>query len=349
MKTELVVFGIIAAFVVAGAFLVNIPQGQLSLPNLGKAPEFSGISGYINTEPGLTLESLRGKVVLVDFWTYSCINCIRTLPYLNAWHEKYKDQGLVIVGVHTPEFAFEREYGNVKAAVEKYGIEYAVVQDNDYATWNAYDNKYWPRKYLVDAQGNIRYDHIGEGAYEETEAAIQALLKERDASLDVSGMVKPNATEVNFTQVLTPELYFGYQFARQPLGSPEAFKPEETVNYSIPDNISPNAIYLEGSWKNNEDNMELVSQDGRILLAYYARAVNIVAGSGVGNELEIKLDGDYVDAGSKGSDIAIEGGRSISTIDSHRLYNLVFSNSYDAHMVEIKAGQGFRIYTFTFG
>ena len=142
-----------------------------------KAPDFAGIERWINSEP-LKIEGLKGKVVLVDFWTYTCINCIRTLPYLKEWDKKYKDRGLVIVGVHTPEFEFEKKYENVVNAVNEYQIKYPVAQDNDYATWRAYQNRYWPHKFLIDMDGYIRYDHIGEGAYEETEKMIQQLLNE---------------------------------------------------------------------------------------------------------------------------------------------------------------------------
>ena len=141
----------------------------------GPAPEFAKIEKWLNTEP-LTISSLRGKVVLVDFWTYTCINCIRTLPYVKSWHEKYKDKGLVVVGVHTPEFPFERSTPNVVDALKKFGIEYPVAQDNRYATWGAYRNRYWPAAYLIDKQGRIVYTHFGEGNYKETEATIQKLL-----------------------------------------------------------------------------------------------------------------------------------------------------------------------------
>jgi len=157
----------------------NIDKSQFRM-----APEFAQISGYINT-PGnnspLTLSSLKGKVVLVDFWTYTCINCIRTIPYIIDWNQKYADKGLVIVGVHSPEFEFEKNYNNVKAAVQKYGINYPVLLDSDHGTWNAFGNQYWPRDYLIDSQGYIRHDHIGEGGYDQTEKAIQSLLAERAA------------------------------------------------------------------------------------------------------------------------------------------------------------------------
>ena len=150
------------------------------LPVLGPAPDFTGYQRWFNTASGrpLSLEALRGKVVLVDFWTYTCINCIRTLPYLKAWDERYRDKGLVTVGVHTPEFPFERDAGNVEEAIVQNALRYPVVQDNDYATWDAYGNQFWPAKYLIDARGQVRYTHFGEGDYEETEGAIRRLLEE---------------------------------------------------------------------------------------------------------------------------------------------------------------------------
>src|ERR687890_1799181 len=261
-----------------------------------------------NFIPGsIDLKDLKGKVVLVDFWTYSCINCIRTLPYLVDWNEKYADKGLVIVGVHSPEFEFEKNVDNVKAAVQKYGIKYPVVQDNDKGTWDAYENRYWPRKYLIDSEGYIRYDHIGEGGYAETEKVIRSLLAERAAQTGISAInlntdtntttTPENVQTVDFTKVKTPELFFGYEFARAPIGNSEGFKPNQTVTYSVPQrsDLKPNTIYLIGDWKNNADNMELQSDTGSIALAYSAKSVNIVAGGGEGEgeggeELSISED-----------------------------------------------------------
>jgi thiol-disulfide isomerase/thioredoxin len=149
----------------------------MAAPTAPTAPEFTGIDKWLNSDP-LTMRQLRGKVVLVDFWTYTCINCVRTLPYVKSWHEKFKDQGLVVVGVHTPEYPFERSTDNVKGAIKRFGIPYAVAQDNQYATWNAYGNRYWPAVYLIDKQGRVVYQHFGEGEYAQTEAKIRALLAE---------------------------------------------------------------------------------------------------------------------------------------------------------------------------
>jgi thiol-disulfide isomerase/thioredoxin len=261
-----------------------------------KAPEFTGITSYINTN-ATKLSDLKGKVVLVDFWTYSCINCIRTLPYLVDWNQKYSDKGLVIVGVHSPEFEFEKNIDNVKQAVTRFGIEYPVLLDNDHGTWNAFQNSYWPRKYLVDSDGYIRYDHIGEGGYVETENAIKNLLTERSnqqgieiSNINQTKLTVPGAQSVDFNQIKTPELYFGYQYARAQLGNIEGFNPDKTVNYTIPtSNLKPNVIYLQGLWKNNPDSMELVGPDGKIILSYSSKSVNIVAG-GKG-EITVKEDG----------------------------------------------------------
>ena len=319
-----------------------------------KAPEFKGITSYINTN-GTKLSDLKGKVVLVDFWTYSCINCIRTLPYLVDWNQKYSDKGLVIVGIHSPEFEFEKNIDNVKQAVARFGIKYPVLLDNDHGTWDAFQNSYWPRKYLVDSEGYIRYDHIGEGGYAETENAIKSLLAERSnlqgleiSNLNQTKLIVPSAPSVDFNQIKTPELYFGYQYAKAQLGNIEGFNPEKTVNYTIPSsNLDTNVIYLQGLWKNNPDNMELVGPDGKITLVYSAKSVNIVAG-GKG-EVTVKEDGkaEQTNNSFKGNDTDAEGKLSI---DGQRLYNIADNTNYGNHHIEIDAkGPGFKIYTFTFG
>ena len=319
-----------------------------------KAPEFTGITSYINTN-ATELSDLKGKVVLVDFWTYSCINCIRTLPYLVDWNQKYSDKGLVIVGVHSPEFEFEKNIDNVKQAVTRFGIEYPVLLDNDHGTWNAFQNSYWPRKYLVDSEGYIRYDHIGEGGYVETENAIKNLLSERSnqQSIEISNinqtkLTVPGAQSVDFNQIKTPELYFGYQYARAQLGNIEGFNPDKTVNYTIPtSNLKSNVIYLQGLWKNNPDSMELVGPDGKIILSYSSKSVNIVAG-GKG-EISVKEDGKNTQTNNpfKGNELDTEGKLNI---DGQRLYNIAEHGDYGSHHIEIKAkGSGFKLYTFTFG
>lgn len=297
-----------------------------------EAPELAQISGYINAKQGFKLADVKGKVILLDFWTYSCINCIRTLPFLTAWNQKYKDKGLVIVGVHSPEFEFEKNLDNVKKAVQKYNINYPVVLDNDYGTWKAYDNHYWPHHFLIDADGFIRFDHIGEGGYEETEQQIQQLLKERDESIALNNSTTQQTNNPSFNEIATPEIYLGYAFARAPLANDEGFQPEKDVNYFLPKTIPANLVALEGVWKNNSDNMELLSDSGKIVLTFKAKQANIVAGG-------------------KAQLTAIVGNNSktIQTNDQ-TLYTVVQSNDYLQKSVEIEVkGKGFKLYTFTFG
>ena len=266
---------------------------QIDKSQFIKAPEFAQISGYINTPNNnspITLSSLRGKVVLLYIWTYTCINSIRPMPYIDDWNQKYSNKGLVIVGVHSPEFQFEKNYTNVKDAVQRFGIKYPVILDSDHGTWDAYGNNYWPRYYLIDTQGYLRYDHIGEGGYDQIEKSIRELLAERAALMgakEISFNTKPTTPikpgslyYVDLRQNTTPEIYIGYNTARTPLGNPEGFKPDQTVSYSIPSttNFKPHVVYLQGKWKNNPDNMELQSDTGRIILTYYAKSVNIIAG-----------------------------------------------------------------------
>ena len=358
---------VVSAATVQNGTMTTIKLDKSQFQNIDKsqfrmAPEFTQISGYINTPSNspLTLSSLKGKVVLVDFWTYTCINCIRTIPYINDWNQKYADKGLIIVGVHSPEFDFEKSYDNVKAAVQKYGIKYPVLLDSDHGTWNAFGNQYWPRDYLIDAQGYIRHDHIGEGGYDQTEKAIQSLLAERAALMgmkEISFNTKPtkinprSLQSVDLTKGTTAEIYLGYYYARAPLGNPENFKPDQTVPYSIPSNTNfkPDVAYLQGNWKNNPDNMELQSDTGRIVLIYYAKSVNIVAG-GKGEGVVSNDAATNVATMSKkslGVDLSRDG---VFKIDGQRLYNLAMHNDYNAHSIVIDVkGKGFQIYTFTFG
>ena len=315
-----------------------------------KAPELTGISGYINTTPEELANAIKGKVVLYDIWTYSCINCVRTLPFITSWDQKYSDQGLLIIGIHSPEFEFEKDINNVKTAVAKHGINYPVILDNDKKTWDAFENNYWPRKYIADHEGYIRYDHIGEGGYDETEKVIQKLLKERaDAKgmdLAVTGeLVKINEFEHSWSR--TPELYFGYNFAtgRNQLGSPEGFRPNQDVTYSIPESTQLHYFYLNGTWKNLEGSMKLVSDSGSILLPYTGKEVNIVT-DGEAN-LRIKIDGMTINNSISGRDVGDDG-----QVHVHQpgLYNIVQTETSEEHILEIFVETpGFEIYTFTFG
>jgi thiol-disulfide isomerase/thioredoxin len=331
----------------AGVVVNDIPLTTL-VKDFPSGKELASIHGYINTKEGFKLEDVKGKVILIDFWTYSCINCIRTLPYITAWDEKYRDKGLVIVGVHTPEFDFEKEKENVQKAVLQHKIKYPVVLDNDYGTWRAYQNRYWPRKYLIDSDGFIRYDHIGEGGYQETERQIQLLLMERDEQLNLGGDTVDVVAEPGAQQLTTPELYFGYNFARHDLGNSEGYQPEQDVQYTLPEQVRANRINLEGTWKNTADYMELVSDTGSVILPYQARSVNIVAGNA--GTLTFKLDGRNIHEEEAGTDVLLDSGIASIPIVDQTLYNVINDTGYFEKTLTISAeGKGFRIYTFTFG
>lgn len=313
-----------------------------------KAPELTGISGYINTTPEELKVVMKDKVILYDFWTYSCINCIRTLPYITAWNTKYADQGLLIIGIHSPEFEFEKDFNNVQTAVKQYNISYPVVQDNEMKTWKAFENRYWPRKYITDPEGYIRYDHIGEGGYAETEKIIQELLQERNQLLGLntaSAETLVDLEEHQFTASQTPELYFGYNFAfaRNQLGNSEGFHPDQIVTYYLPEKLARDYFYLEGQWQNFGDRMKLVSENGKITLPYFAKSVNIVAANE--SVLQILLDGKSITFENAGTDVQ-DG---IVNISGDRLYNLISSRNAGTHTLTIIAKPGFEIYTFTFG
>ncbi len=331
---------------------VKITSEGISIDKLGlkKAPSLVGIAHYLNTTPEKLENEMKDKVILYDIWTYSCINCIRTLPYITAWDDKYADQGLLIIGIHSPEFEFEKDPENVKMAIEKHGISYPVVLDNDMKTWQAFDNRYWPRKYIADHEGYIRYDHIGEGGYKETEKIIQQLLDERSKSLGIQTASTASLVDIDEFQhssFRTPELYFGYKFAqnRNQLGSEEGFQPGKTVTYSEPDKIDLHKFYLTGNWENNEDGMKLVSNTGTIKLQYQAKEVNIVTDSNA--VLEILLDGNPIPENYAGEDVSSDSKLILSEPD---LYNIISSDYSSSHLMEIQIkGKGFQIFTFTFG
>jgi len=323
---------------------VNFDKSQFK-----RAPDLVGIAHYINTTPEQLAKEIEGKVVLYDIWTYSCINCIRTLPYITAWNEKYSDEGLLIIGVHSPEFEFEKDPNNVEMAVNKNGITYPVVLDNEMKTWKAFENRYWPRKYIADHEGYIRYDHIGEGKYPETEKVIQELLEERATKLGLNVASAESILELEefeHTSFRTPELYFGYKFStgRNQLGNAEGFNPGNDVKYTIPDDLKLHHFYLNGVWKNLQGSMKLVSDEGIIELPYFAKEVNIVTAGKA--ELIILLDGNPISPEYAGMDVS--SGK--IQVEEPRLYNIVTSKEATSHTLEIQVPEpGFEIYTFTFG
>ena len=314
-----------------------------------KAPEIRGAAGYVNTggEP-ITIGEFRGKkVVLLEIWTYSCINCQRTIPYLKAWDEKYRDEGLQIIGIHTPEFAFEKVQANVENAVREFGIEYPSVLDNDYATWRALGNNYWPRKYLIDIDGFIVYDHIGEGAYEETEQEVQRALMERAEILGAKGpdqnVVSGAITPANLSGVRSPEIYFG-SHRNDRLGNGVSGD-SGSYEFAAPNNVSRNVLYLDGKWNITPEYAE--SEDvGAIVFKYSAKDVYMVASAPTGVRMRVLRDGEPVGAFA-GESVDADG---YVTVQDNRLYKLVHDENAGEHLLELEIeGPGFQAYTFTFG
>ena len=297
---------------------------ESKLQDYGQAPDFQKISSWINSKP-LTIASLRGKVVLIDFWTYSCVNCIRTLPYLKRWYETYRGDGLVVVGVHTPEFAFEHVRGNVERAVRSFGIDYPVALDNDYGTWSAWGNRYWPAEYYVDRQGHVRYAHFGEGNYSETEKVIRTLLAEPDLPEPVSGSIRDRTP----TEALTPESYLGSERLQNFVGSPVV--PGREAAYTIPKVVPLNGLAYGGRWLVDKERI-VAGQDARLRLHYQARDVYLVLG-GSGN-VEVQVDGKHVKT------VAVTG---------DRLYTLVARPEAADHTLDLSFSPGVEAYAFTFG
>ena len=317
-------------------------DGSLDLPVLGKAPEFVGTERWFNT-PGdrpLTLQGLRGRVVLVDFWTYSCINCIRTLPYLKAWDARYRKDGLTIVGVHTPEFPFERDAGNVEEAIERNGIRYPVVQDNEQQTWSAYGNQYWPAEYFIDARGDVRYVHFGEGEYGEKEKVIRQLLAEAGDRVG-RGMSGANGIEPS-AGVTTPETYLGVARAER-FTNPELSP--GLHDFKAPARVPPNEFALRGPWR--EEFHSATAAGGSLDLNFGARHVYLVLGTADGKPRKVRvlLDGKPIDAAAAGADVH----GSDVTVDSQRLYELVDLPRVGHHVLRLEPEAGVMGYAFTFG
>ena len=286
-----------------------------------EAPDIQGITAWINSKP-LTTRGLRGKVVLVDFWTYSCINCLRTLPYLKSWDARYRADGLVIVGVHSPEFAFEHSEGNVRAAVKRLGVRYPVALDNDFATWNAFHNQYWPADFLLDRSGRIREYHVGEGGYAETERKIRSLL----------GAALPKALDQRDrtpTGLRTPETYLGYARIGNYVGSP--VHPDEAGRYRFLPSLPPDTFQYSGMWRVESERI-LAGRNAHLRLHFTARDVYLVL-TGRG-DVHVKLDG-----------------RALPTVHvtADKLYTLVHQKRSRDGVLELSFTPGLSAYAFTFG
>lgn len=307
------------------------------------APEIQGISSWINSDP-LTLEQLRGKVVVVDFWTYSCINCIRTLPFLNAWYEKYADDGLVILGVHSPEFAFEKVHSNVEAAVVEYGIHYPVALDNDFATWRAYSNRYWPAKYFIDRQGRVRHTHFGEGEYEESEEVIRALLAESGEQLEDEVSVQ-DATTPPISRGQTPETYFGYARAERFANVKQRVQ-DNDAKFTLASSLDLHEWTLGGIWRIEDEKIIAKSSDAKLRLRFVGKSVYVVAGSEKPAAMSVLLNGQAIALEDGGNDVV----NGIIAINGSRLYHLIeLFEVRSGDTLELVVDPDVQLHAFTFG
>jgi cytochrome c biogenesis protein CcdA/thiol-disulfide isomerase/thioredoxin len=313
------------------------------LPVLGKAPEFAQTGQWFNTTP-LKMSSLRGHVVLVDFWTYTCINCIRTLPFVKSWDARYRAAGLTVVGVHTPEFGFEKKASNVQAAIDRSHLRYPVVQDNDYGTWNAWGNNAWPAKYLIDADGNVRYTHLGEGEYKETEAAIRTLLAEAGRKR-LGAAARPEGQIVTVGAKATPETYLGSARAKSfsPVGPTDGTR---SYTPATPAQLTQSVFSLGGRWAVNPESARAV-RGATITARVVGTAVYLVLAS-PGDQprrVHVLLDGHPIAAADSGEDVH----SGVVTVRRQRLYRLVKVNKIEEHVLTLRLDPGVTGYAFTFG
>jgi thiol-disulfide isomerase/thioredoxin len=347
--------GAVAAAIVCGAAVSTPLAGAQEPPSMvGSFPLYglSGATGWINSEP-LTAKQLKGKVVLVDFWDYSCINCIRALPYIRAWAEKYKDSGLVVIGVHTPEFDFEKQMPNVQKAVQKFGITYPVALDSNYAIWNAFSNQYWPAHYFIDAKGKVRYEHFGEGNYDQSEKWIQELLKEANAKPMTAGVASVQGQGIqaasDTNSVRSPETYIGYERAEH-FASPGGIKQNVAHLYAAPAHPGLNEWGLAGEWVDHEQVAVLQSGKGKIVFHFHARDLHLVLGpSADGKPVRFRVTIDGQAPGENhGVDTDAQGN---GVVNGYRLYQLVRQKGAIAdHIFTIDfEDPGVQAFSFTFG
>jgi cytochrome c biogenesis protein CcdA/thiol-disulfide isomerase/thioredoxin len=304
------------------------------------APELKNIAAWINSDPQ-TIENLKGKVVLLDFWTYSCINCQRTQPYLNAWYDKYKDDGFVILGVHAPEFAFEKVTENVEKAVVDASIKYPVALDNSFATWQAYENRFWPAKYLIDKDGQVRYTHFGEGDYAETEETIQALLKESGQT--VSDKIEANLSSGTSVRGQTPETYLGYERAER-FANATQFVADKPVDYTLMDQLEEHEWSLGGQWQINDESSQSLSDGSKLRINFSAKEVYLVMSGAPGT-----LVGVSVDSLNSPGGVDVNAQNQVK-IDGARLYKIVNADKYTAKkQLTLTIPTGVTVNAFTFG
>ncbi len=343
-------FVVLGIAIVIAAFRLDVLKGKPPSGSVRRdpAPEFTGIAGWLNSEP-LTLRKLRGRVVLIDFWAYSCVNCVRTFPALRKLYATYRPFGLEIVGVHAPEFDFEKRASNVEEAIRRNDLAWPVALDNDMETWRAYDNHYWPHVYLIDARGTIRFDHIGEGGDDLIQARLRSLLTENGARLPAP----VDLAESSLTAHMTPEIYAGFDRGslNGTIGNREGYRLNQVVDYAkVADGVIRDAgpggmIFLEGRWRVTGEYLEAAEDGARLVLPFFARDVFFVATATSPVDVRLTLDGRTVAAPDLGADAS--GG--VVTVSRSDLYRLIALDRADLHTLTLTPEEGFRLYTFTFG
>ena len=327
---------------------MKVEKGKVRAPEIGRV--------WLNSSP-LSFRQLRGRAVLVDFWDYTCVNCIRTLPYVQAWHERYQDKGLTVIGVHTPEFTFAQYESNVERGIREFGLTYPIVIDSNREIWKAFANRYWPTKYLLDKDGYLRYGHFGEGGYVECEQMIQELLREIDPAIGLPPIMPPVREEDHAGSVCykpTGELYLGNRRGR--IGNEGGFKEDQISDYSIPDKLEENFFYASGRWASTAEYFEAVESGPHSLkLKFEAAAVNLVLASPrkPTTEVVILQDGKPLTRENRTRDTRFrETGKgseeSFLVVDSARMHFLVDNHSFGKHELELRCAEGVAAFAFTF-
>jgi thiol-disulfide isomerase/thioredoxin len=326
---------------------MRVEKGKVRAPEIGRV--------WLNSSP-LSFRQLRGRVVLVDFWDYTCVNCIRTLAYVQAWHERYGGKGLTVIGVHTPEFTFAQYESNVERGIREFGLTYPVVVDSDREIWKAFANRYWPTKYLLDKEGYLRYAHFGEGAYRETEEAIRELLREVNPILAFPPLMDPVRAEDQPGAICyqpSAELYLGHVRGR--IGNEGGFKADSIADYSLPEELHENSFYAKGRWASTAEYMESAGEDEHILvLKYEGAGVNLVMAAPRGGSCDvvIRQDSKPLSRSQKTVDTrfrTVDGNEeSCVTVQQARMYFLVDNHDFGSHVLQLRCPAGLAAFAFTF-
>jgi thiol-disulfide isomerase/thioredoxin len=333
------------------ASLEDLKGEHVKMPKL---PFGYDASRYINTTAQELQEQLKGKVVLIDIWDYTCVNCIRTLPYIQSWAEKYKDKGLIILGVHSPEFAFEKEPGNLEAAIKRFGLTYPTIADNEFEIWNSLANRYWPAKYIFDTSGTMRAQHFGEGEYHEFESFIQKLLLERDSTITLPELT-PHVRNADKPGAVcyrpTPETYLGFE--RSNYGNLEKYEPRKPTNFTLPTKLIPDRLYLNGQWKiDRQFAVPSGSGDASLIIDYEAKEVNLVIKPLAADEFKVLAEENNapIRKENRGADIIEENGKTYLVVKEPRMYNIINNAKYGRATLKLTSSStsfGAFAYTFT--